>query len=147
MARDDFEVHDHIAQARCQFAAAFLDPPLDERMNQRRITEVAQGEEFRGEVLDVHGKPGHAGQSLRDPLAGVGALFHGVGTTGLDDPLAPLQVGLNLLRQAGGHLLEAIDQLGRQLMARDPALLRAIAMIAPTFEMCVPCFQPALLAT
>jgi hypothetical protein len=97
-------------------------------------------------VLDVHDKPGHAGQSLRDPVAGVGALFHGVGTTGLDDPLAPLQVSLNLLRQAGGHLLKAIDQLGRQLMARDPALLRAIAMVAPTFELGVPCFQPAPLA-
>ena len=52
MARDDFEMHDHVAQARREFAAPFLDPPLDELMDQRRFAEVAQGEEFRGEVLD-----------------------------------------------------------------------------------------------
>jgi hypothetical protein len=113
-------------------------------MHSRGVVEVAQGEEFLGQLLVVDGEPGHASQRLIDRLARGGALFHGVGATGLDGTLAPLQVGLNLLRHTVGHRLEAIDQLRRQLMARDPALLGAIAMVAPAFEMGLPGLQPPL---
>jgi hypothetical protein len=33
MARDDFEIRDHVAQARRALAAPLLDSPLDERMH------------------------------------------------------------------------------------------------------------------
>jgi hypothetical protein len=113
-------------------------------MHQRGIAEVAQGEQFRREVLEVDGNPGHAGQRLIHHRAGGGAFLDGMGTAGLDDAPAPLQVGVNFLRQTVGHRLEGIDQLRRQLMARDPALLGAIAMVAPAFEIGLPGLQPAL---
>jgi hypothetical protein len=90
MTRDDFEVHDHIAETWCQLPAPLLDPPLEERMHQGRITEVAQGEEFRREVLEVHGTPGQARQRLIDALARGGPLSDRVGGPGWTTPLASL---------------------------------------------------------
>jgi hypothetical protein len=89
---------------------------------------------------------GHASQRLIDRLARGSPLFDRVRATGLDHAPAPLQIRLDLLLQGLRHGLQAIDQLRRQLVAGDPALLGPIAMVAPVFEVRVLGLQPALLA-